>query len=60
MWKKVAKKCEKTVFYIHKYIVSKKLGEKTRETIFPETQQIVRDKIWGKKSSEKSAKKLFL
>jgi len=40
-----AKKCEKTFFHIHKKIVSKKWGEKTRETIFPETQQIVREKM---------------
>ena len=55
-----AKKCEKTFFYIHKNIVTKKLGGKNRETIFPETQQRVRAKNVRKKSSEKSAKKRFL
>ena len=32
-WKKV----RKTFFYINTNIVTKKLGEKTRETFFPET-----------------------
>ena len=32
------KKVRKTVFYIHTNIVTKKWGEKTRETIFAETQ----------------------
>ena len=31
------KKVRKTFFYIHTNIVTKKWGEKTRETIFPET-----------------------
>ena len=31
------KKVRKHFFYIHTYIVTKKWGEKTRETIFPET-----------------------
>ena len=31
------KKLRKTFFYIHTNIVTKKWGEKTRETIFPET-----------------------
>jgi len=34
-WKKVRKQ----VFYIHTNIVTKKLGKRTRETIFPETHQ---------------------
>ena len=50
----------KNFFYIHKNIVTKKLGEKKRETIFPETQQIVRAKNVRKKSSQKIAKKGFL
>ena len=58
--KSFAKKCEKTFFYIHENIVTKKLGGKKRETIFPENQQIVRAKNVRKKSSEKSAKKRFL
>ena len=36
-----------------------KIGGKKRETIFPETQQIVRAKNVRKQSSEKSAKTLF-
>ena len=32
------KKVRKAFFYIHTYIVTKKWGGKTRETIFPETQ----------------------
>ena len=46
--KKSAEKSEKNVFYIHTNIISKKWGEKTRETIFPETH-IVRAKNVGKK-----------
>ena len=33
------KKVRKTFFYIHTNIVTKNGGEKTRETIFPETQE---------------------
>jgi len=33
------RKLRKHVFYIHKNIVTKKWGEKTRETIFPETNE---------------------
>ena len=33
------KKVRKTFFYIHTNIVTKKCGGKTRETIFPETQE---------------------
>ena len=33
------KKVRKTFFYIHTNIVTKKWGEKTRERIFPETQE---------------------
>jgi len=62
--KMLGKNCRKNVrinvFSIHTNIVSKKRGEKTRETIFPETQQIVRTKYVRKKSSGKSAKKSFL
>ena len=37
--KKSSEKSEKNGFlYIHTNIVTKKWGEKTRETIFPETQ----------------------
>ena len=33
------KKVRKTFFYIHTNIVTKKWGEKTSETIFPETHE---------------------
>ena len=33
------RKLRKHVFYIHKNIGTKKWGEKTRETIFPETNE---------------------
>ena len=35
----VSKNCIKHVFYIHTNIVTKKWGEKKRETIFPETHE---------------------
>ena len=37
----------------------KKTGNKTRETIFPETYCKCEQKMFGKKSSEKSAKNVF-
>ena len=37
--KKSSKKSAKTRFYIHTNIVTKKWGEKKRETIFPETHE---------------------
>ena len=37
--KKSSQKSAKTRFYIHTNIVTKKWGEKTRETIFPETHE---------------------
>ena len=49
-WKKV----RKTFLYIHTNIVTKKWGEKKRETIFPETHDYCEQKMLGKKSSEKS------
>jgi len=54
------KKVRKTFFYIHTNIVTKKLDEKTRKTIFPETHEWCEQKMLGKKSSEKSAKNVFL
>jgi len=36
------------------------MGGKKRETIFPETHQQSEQKMLGKKSSQKSAKKYFL
>ena len=51
----------KTFFYIHTNIVTKKYGgHKTHETIFPETNEKCELKMLGKKSSGKSAKKVFL
>ena len=35
----VGKKCEKHFFYIHTNIETKKWGEKTCETIFPDTHE---------------------
>ena len=32
-------KCEKNVFFIHTNIVTKKWGNKTRKTIFPDTHE---------------------
>jgi len=47
--KKRRKKFRKTVFYIHTNIATKNGGEKRRETIFPETLQIVRlNNVWKK------------
>ena len=37
--KKLSEKVRKKFFYIHTNIVTKKWGEKTRETIFPETHE---------------------
>jgi len=38
VWKKiVGKKCEKRFLYSHEYCDQKMTGNKTRETIFPET-----------------------
>jgi len=59
-WEKIVAKCaKKGFFYSHEYRVENN-GGKTRETIFPDTQHIVRDKNVGKKNVGKSAKKRFL
>jgi len=51
---------QKTFFYLNTNIVTKKwTGGKTRETIFRETQYSATKKV-GKKSSEKSARYVFL
>ena len=40
LWKKLFEKsAKKHFFYNHTYIMPKKLGEKTREIIFPETNK---------------------
>ena len=57
--KKYSVKCAKHCFsYSREYRDQKEFRKKTRETIFPENG-IVRRKMLGKKSSEKSAKQLF-
>jgi len=38
-WEKSSEKVRKMFFYNHTNIVTKKWGEKTRETIFPETHE---------------------
>ena len=48
------KKVRKTFFYIHTNIVTKRWGGKSRETIFPETHEYCEQKMFGKKSLEKS------
>ena len=55
----VGKKCEKPFFYIHTNIVNKN-GEKNARNNFSRNKRIVRPKNVGKKSSEKSAKNVFL
>ena len=49
----------KNVFYIHTNIVTKKWGEKKRETIFPETHEWFGQKCW-ENNRPKRAKKRFL
>ena len=48
----------KFLLYSHKHRYQK-MGEKTHETIFPETHEYVRAKMVGKKSSQKFSKKKF-
>ena len=55
LWQKSAKN---RFFYSHEYRVQK-MGGKTRETIFPVTQQIVRAKNVRKKIVEKNCEKRF-
>jgi len=43
----VGKKCEKRFLYTHEYR-DQKMGEKTRETIFPETHEKCEIKSWKK------------
>ena len=58
--KKSLEKSEKNGFFIFTQISLPKNGwEKTREIIFPETQDKCFQKMLGKKSSEKSAKNFF-
>ena len=58
--KKSLEKSPKNVFFISHEYRDKKTGNKTRETIFPETYCKCEQKMFGKKSSEKSAKNVFL
>jgi len=59
-WQKiVGKKCQKRFLYSHDNH-HQKMGGNTRETIFPETNELCEQKIVRKKSSEQSAKQRFL
>jgi len=59
-WEKTPQKIPKKRFlYSHEYH-DQKWGEKTRETIFPETHEECEKNMLGKKSLEKSAKTRFL
>ena len=59
MEKNRRKKVREMYFYIHANIVTKKWGEKACETIFPETQQIVRAKNVRKNRRKKVRKNVF-
>ena len=60
MGKKSSQKSAKNRFLYSREYRDQKMGGKTRETIYPETQQIVRaNNVW-KKSSQKIAKYRFL
>jgi len=52
------KRAKKHFLYSHEYRDQKMRGE-THETIFPETHELCEKKMFGKISSEKSAKKPF-
>jgi len=54
------KRVRKTFIYIHTNIVTKKWGEQNARNNFSSNTLIVRAKNVGKKSSEKSAKNVFL
>ena len=57
----MSEKTAKNVFlYSHEYRDEKMWGQKTHETIFPETNEQCEQKMLGKKSSENSAKNVFL
>ena len=61
MWgKKSSERSEKKFFYIHTNIVTKKWEGKNARNNFSRNARIVRTKNVGKKSSEKSAKNVFL
>jgi len=57
--KNCRKKVRKNVFLYSQVYHVQKMGEKTRETIFPETQQIVRAKNVRKKIVGKKCEKTF-
>ena len=50
----------KTFFYIHTSIVKKKWGEQNARNNFSRNTLIAREKMFGKKLSEKSEKNFFL
>ena len=54
------KKVRKTFFFIHTNIVTKKWGGINARNNFSRNTRIVREKMLGKKSSEKIAKIVFL
>ena len=57
--KKSSEKSAKNVFlYSHEYR-DQKMGEKTRETIFPETLNSASKKCWGKNRRKKVRKTFF-
>ena len=59
-WEKIAsEKSAKNVFYIHPKVVTKTIGKKTRETIFPETHELCDEKMLGK-NRRKKCQKTFL
>jgi len=58
--KKSTKKVPKNVFYIHPKVVTKNIGKKTRETIFPETHELCDEKMLGKNHWKKCQKTFFI
>ena len=60
VWKKSTENSAKTFFIFTRISRPKNGGNKTRETIFPETHEYCEQKMLRKKSSEKSAKNVFL
>ena len=53
-------KSAKNVFYIHTKVVTKKIGKKTRKTIFPETYELCDKKMLGKTRRKKCQKKFLI
>jgi len=55
----VFKNCEKTFFYIHANIVTKKWGQKNARNNFSRNTRIVRKKMLGKNRLKKMRKNVF-